>query len=127
MSATLAGATPGVNGSTDAQLVNRIESNPGLHNTVGGATGLLKLRLQMLDQQQALGQLAASTKTPDEYQKLRDKFFDNNPLTNPITGHPLRIDMESSQKASGGYEKTATNPTTGARMGLRNGKWEPIQ
>ena len=102
MSATLAGMTPGVSGSTDAQLVNRIESNPGLHNTVGGAAGLLKMRLQMLDQQQALGQLAASAKTPDEYQTLRDKFFENNPLTNPMTNHPLRIDMKSSQAASGG-------------------------
>jgi hypothetical protein len=110
MSATLAGATPGVNGSTDAQLVNRIESNPGLHNTVGGAAGLLKLRLQMLDQQQALGQIAASAKTPDEYQKLRDKFFNDNPLTNPITNHPLRIDMAASQARSGGPKLISVEP-----------------
>jgi hypothetical protein len=102
MSATLAGATPGVNGSTDAQLVNRIESNPGLHNTFGGVVGLLKMRLQMLDQQQALSQLAASSKTPDDFIANRQKFLDQNPLTNPMTGHPLRIDMESSQKESGG-------------------------
>jgi hypothetical protein len=64
----------------------------------------------MLDQQQALGQIAASAKTPDEYQKLRDKFFNDNPLTNPITNHPLRIDMASSQAKSGGPKLISVEP-----------------
>jgi len=29
--------------------------------------------------------------------------------------------------ASTGYEQTATNPRTGEKIGLRNGKWEPIR
>jgi hypothetical protein len=37
-------------------------------------------------------------------------------------------DRQAKQKqASGGYEKTATNPKTGERVGYRNGKWEPIK
>jgi len=128
MSATLSGMTPS-SGNSDAQLVNRIESNPGLHNTVGGAAGILKMRIQLLDQQQKLADATAAAKTPEQYRAAKQAFFDDpaNRIINPLTQHPIAVDLASSEKnAAGGYEKTAINPKTKQRIGLRNGNWEQI-
>jgi hypothetical protein len=114
-------------GGTDAQLFNNLKSVPGSHNSKEGAEALLKMTIQTADQQQALRQAVSAARTPEEYQSLKDNFYKQNPIVNPLTGNPIKLDLEK-QKATtgaGSYEKTATGPG-GAKMGLRNGKWEPI-
>jgi hypothetical protein len=112
---------------TDAQLLNNIHSVPGAHNSKEGAQALLKMTQDVADQQVALRQATAG-RVGDAYEQARKAFFadPNNRIKNPITGNPIEQDMTTQKASSGSYEKTATNPTTGARMGLKNGKWEPI-
>ena len=51
-----------------------------------------------------------------------------HPTVNPLSGKPIEMDIKSAREANANaYERTATNPTTGEKLGLRNGKWEPIK
>ena len=116
---------------TDAQLLNNIKSVPGAHNSKEGAEALLLMTMDVAKQQQALRQATAGAKTAQEYEAMRGAFFADprNRIINPITKNPIEQDV-AGQKAAGtssGYEKTATNPQTGEKIGLRNGKWEPIK
>lgn len=115
-------------GGTDAQLFNNMHSVPGSHNSREGAEALLKMTLQVADQQQGLRQFTAQAQNAPQYEAMRNDFYKRNPIINPLTNNPIALDVQNTKQASaGGYEKTATNPQTGAKLGLRNGQWEPIK
>ncbi len=50
-----------------------------------------------------------------------------NPIVNPLTGNPIQQDIQKTSSQAQGFEKTATNPQTGEKVGLRNGQWVPIK
>ena len=93
-------------GGTDAQLFNNMRSVPGSHNSKEGAEALLKMTMQVADQQQALRQVTQGAKTPQEYEAMRNEFYARNPIINPITGNPIKLDIEAEQKntGSGGFK-----------------------
>jgi hypothetical protein len=115
-------------GGTDAQLFNNMKSVPGAHNSKEGAEALLKMTIQVADQQQALRQVSVNAKTPQEYEALRNQFFAKNPIVNPITGNPIALDLKGqAAQTAPNFVKTATNPTTKERMGqLPDGSWVKI-
>lgn len=115
-------------GLNPSDIFRSVASVPGNEKSKDGTLALISMMEQQArnDQyvgttlyQQYKGNLAG-------YQEARAGYYANHPIINPITGNPIEIDAKKAQ-APGGYEKTATNPQTGAKMGLRNGKWEPIQ
>jgi hypothetical protein len=114
-------------GGTDAQLFNNMKSVPGSHNSEQGAAALLKMVIQKADQQEALRAAVQAAKTPQEAEAIRTNFYKDprNQIINPISGNPIAQDLKETNKGS--YEKTATNPQTGEKLGLRNGQWEPIR
>lgn len=114
-------------GGTDAQLFNNMKSVPGSHNSEQGAAALLKMVIQRADQQEALRAAVQAAKTPQEAEAIRTNFYKDprNQIINPISGNPIAQDLKEANK--GTYEKTATNPQTGEKLGLRNGAWEPIK
>jgi hypothetical protein len=114
-------------GGTDAQLFNNMKSVPGAHNSKEGAEALLKMTIQVADQQQALRQITGNAGNAQQYEQLRNQFYQQHPIINPITGNPIALDLQQNKAAGGAYEKTATNPQTGEKLGLRNGQWEPIK
>jgi len=89
-------------GGTDAQLFNNMRSVPGSHNSKEGAEALLKMTLQVADQQQALQQFTAKATTPQEYQDLKTEFYKRNPIINPITNNPIAQDLQGQRKAMQG-------------------------
>lgn len=88
-------------GGTDAQLFNNIKSVPGSHNSKEGAEALLKMTLQVADQQQALAQAVSGAKTPEEYQQIKADFYKRNPIVNPITGNPIALDLKNNNGSGG--------------------------
>ena len=102
-------------GGTDAQLFNNIKSVPGAHNSKEGAEALLKMTMQVADQQQALRQVTQGAKTPQEYEAMRNDFYAKNPIVNPITGNPIKLDIEAANKSgvgtsSGGAKILSVRP-----------------
>lgn len=89
-------------GGTDAALFNNMRSVPGSHNSKEGAEALLKMTLQTADQQQALRQSTAGAKDAQQYETLRDQFYQKNPIINPITGNPIKLDLEKQRQSGGG-------------------------
>jgi len=102
-------------GGTDAQLFNNMRSVPGSHNSKEGAEALLKMTMQVADQQQALRQVTQGARTPQEYEAMRNDFYAKNPIVNPITGNPIKLDIEASRKSgvgtsSGGAKILSVRP-----------------
>jgi hypothetical protein len=122
--------TEGGAGGTDAHLLNNMHSVPGEANSREGAKALLKMTLDVAAQQQALRSYAGPAKSGPEYEAKKREFYADpaNRIVNPITGNPIAQDVsqQNQKTASSAYEKTATNPQTGAKIGFRNGKWEQI-
>lgn len=124
----LAGTLSQSLGLNPSDIYRSVASVPGNEKSKSGTLALINMMEQAArnDQyvgttlyQQNRGNLAA-------YQQAREAYYSTHPIVNPITGNPVEIDAKKAA-SGGGYEKTATNPQTGAKMGLRNGKWEPIQ
>lgn len=117
-------------GGTDAQLFNNMKSVPGSHNSKEGAEALLKMTLQVADQQQALRQFTSQAQSAAQYETMRGDFYKRNPIVNPITGNPIQADIEAARRNT----SKATGPEPGAihngyrfKGGNPNDKsnWEP--
>lgn len=89
-------------GGTDAQLFNNMKSVPGSHNSKEGAEALLKMVSQVADQQQGLRQYTAGAKTAQEYEQLRNQYYAKNPVVNPLTGNPIKQDLEKNAATDNG-------------------------
>ena len=89
-------------GGTDAQLFNNMKSVPGSHNSKEGAEALLKMVSQVADQQQGLRQFTAGAKTAQEYEQLRNQYYAQNPVVNPLTGNPIKMDLEKNAATDNG-------------------------
>lgn len=89
-------------GATDASLLQGMKSVPGSHNSKQGALALIDMLDQaarqnaqfMMQNQYKLGQPGFN------YLAAKNQFFDQNPIVNPITGHPLRMDLSARPGAS---------------------------
>ncbi len=118
-------------GGTQGELYKAIGSTPGTEKSKQGTLALIDMMQQDQMKSQQLGQLYRqyeSTGQLSQYPAAREQFLKSHPVTNPLTGRPIEADIQATRAAQGGaYEKTATNPQTGAKLGLRNGQWEPIQ
>lgn len=115
-------------GLNPSDIYRSVASVPGNEKSKAGTLALINMMEQAArnDQyvgttlyQQHRGNLAA-------YQQAREAYYNAHPIVNPITGNPVQIDAQKAA-TGGGYERTATNPHTGERIGFRNGKWEPIK
>lgn len=118
-------------GGTQGELFKAIGSTPGTEKSKEGTMALIDMMQQDQMKAQQLGglyrQLEASNRLQD-YPAAREKFLTEHPTVNPLSGKPIEMDIKAARaNASNNYEKTATNPTTGEKVGLRNGKWEPIK
>ena len=111
----------GSNGpSSDARLFNNLAAVPGrAHNTKEGMVDLI----DMLIQQQAINHQFISDNLPqiskgissEEMIKLRDAYFNDHPIINPATQHPIKLDlMKNSQQPA-----TAEQPKNGGWGNVR--------
>ena len=81
-----------------------------------GADALLQMVMQRVNQQEGMRQYIiqnSRTGSPDEYLALKDQYFRDNPIKNPITGHPIAMDLAGSAKAAG------ADPATGPPVGYQ--------
>ncbi len=93
-------------GGTDAQLFNNMKSVPGAHNSKEGAEALLKMVMQVADQQQGLRLATKDARDAKEYEAMRNQFYAKNPVLNPITGNPIALDLQKDKENTdtGGFK-----------------------
>ena len=94
-------------GSTDASLFQGMKSVPGSHNSKEGALALIDMLDQvvgmngqfMVQNQYKIGQPGF------DYLSAKNKFFEQNPIKNPISGNPIRLDLSnnSAPQSGGGW------------------------
>lgn len=72
---------------------------------------------------QAMRKFASESREANEILKGNNKHYAPESVTR-LTTYGKEVKQEIKEDL--GYEKTATNPTTGEKMGFRNGSWEPI-
>jgi hypothetical protein len=119
-------------GGTQGELFKAISATPGTEKSKQGTMVLIDLMQQKAMKDQQVGQLyrqLESTGQLQNYPAAREQFLTQHPVTNPLTGRPVEMDIAAARQkdAQGAFEKTATNPQTGEKLGLRNGRWEPIK
>lgn len=119
-------------GGTQGELFKAIGATPGTEKSKQGTLVLIDMLQQKAQKDQQLGQLYRQFEAKGQlaaYPAAREQFLTGNPIKNPLTGRPVEMDITASRQtdASGPYEQTATNPQTKERIGLRNGRWEPIK
>lgn len=119
-------------GGTQGELFKAIGATPGTEKSKQGTLVLIDMLQQKAMKDQQVGQLYRQMEASGslkDYPAAREKFLTDHPVTNPLTGKPVQMDIAAArqQDSQGAYEKTATNPQTKERMGLRNGRWEPIK
>jgi hypothetical protein len=119
-------------GGTQGELFKAIGATPGTEKSKQGTLVLIDMLQQKAMKDQQVGQLYRQMEAQGalkDYPAAREKFLTDHPVTNPLTGKPVQMDIAAArqQDSQGAYEKTATNPQTKERMGLRNGRWEPIK
>ena len=134
MGTQLAGALAKTTGGgrTENEYFNLLKSVPGLTGSQQGALAMNNIMGQTAEKQQqllAIQQQLAQQGRMAEYPAARQKFFADHPIVNPITGNDIQLDLAAAQKQgnSGGTPQTATNPQTGQKIKLENGKWVPMQ
>ena len=120
-------------GGTQGELFKAIGSTPGTEKSKQGTLALIDMMQQDQMKSQQLGalyrQYEKSSKLAD-YPAAREEFLTSHPIINPLTKRPVEMDIKTARENDASavkYEKTATNPSTGEKLGLRDGKWEPIK
>ena len=89
-------------GGTDASLMQGMQSVPGSHNSKEGALALIDMLDQVAKQNsQFMQQNQYKIGQPGfDLLAAKNKFYEDNPITNPITKHPLRMDLTSRGNTS---------------------------
>lgn len=99
-------------GGTDASLLQGMKSVPGSHNSKEGALALIDMLDQTAKQNaQFVAQNQYKLGQPGfNYLAEKNKYFEQNPIINPISGHALRLDLSgrgsaapASAPANGGW------------------------
>lgn len=125
----LAGALSSQLGLNPSDIYRSVASVPGNEKSKQGTLALINMMEQAARNDQYVGTTLYQNSKGDlgAYQLARAAYYAHHPIVNPITGNSIDIDASKPQNAAASYEKTATNPQTGQKMGLRNGQWEPIK
>lgn len=108
-------------GSTDMSLLQGIKSVPGSHNSKEGAMALIDMLMQtvglngqfMAQNQHRIGQPGF------DYLNEKNRFFEQNPIRNPITQNPIRLELGRNKPVVGG-ETRVLNGKTYTKI---NGQW----
>lgn len=117
-------------GLNPSDIYRSVASVPGNEKSKDGTLALINMMEQQARNDQYVGTTLYQQFKGNlsGYQEARAAYYANHPIVNPITGNPIQIDAQKgAAPTAGSYEKTATNPQTGEKIGLRNGKWEPIK
>jgi len=88
-------------GPTDASLLQGMRSVPGSHNSKEGALALIDMLQQVARLQTKFGTQVGYMAGQPGFDLLaaKNKFYEENPIVNPITKHELRIDLSGKQPA----------------------------
>lgn len=98
-------------GGTDASLMQGMKSVPGSHNSKEGALALIDMLDQTAKQSaQFVAQNQYKLGQPGfNYLAEKNKYFEQNPIINPISGRALRVDLSgkggapTAAPANGGW------------------------
>ncbi len=110
-------------GGTDASLLQGMRSVPGQHNSKEGALALIDMLDQVAQQQTkfAVDNHNKFVEPGFNYIAAKTKFFEDNPIKNPLTKNTLRDDLGKSNN-QGGQSKTLNGKT----YQKLNGVWHEV-
>lgn len=108
----------GLTGGTDASMFEGLKQVPGAHNSLVGAKALADMIKQGAVLQQKWGEayrsLPRGIKTAPDFDYIgeRNRFYQKNPILNPLTGNDIVMDMRASQ-SSKPETQPGSNPSFG--------------
>jgi hypothetical protein len=87
-------------GHTDAGSLQNLRTIPGAHNSKEGANALIDMLIQAatLNSQFVMQNQARIGQPGFDYLKAKNQFFEQNPLINPITNNPIRVDLSAKNR-----------------------------
>jgi hypothetical protein len=87
-------------GHTDATSLQNLRTIPGSHNSKEGANALIDMLTQAATlNSQFVMQNQARIGTPGfDYLREKNRFFEQNPLINPLTNNPIRVDLSAQNR-----------------------------
>ena len=91
-----------------------LQNNPGLLNSKAGTLAMINFLKQTTQQNLDLGRLAMKA-SPDQWQDIEDKYYQEHPIKSPFTGQPLSAD----DRAVGRTPQPQAGPPPGALQYLR--------
>lgn len=100
-------------GATDMSLLQGIKSVPGSHNSREGAMALIDMLMQtvslngqfMAQNQHRIGQPGF------DYMTEKNRFFEQNPIKNPLTQNPIRLELGKNKPVIGEETKVLNGKT----------------
>lgn len=92
---------------TDAQMYQGLKTVPGLMQSKEGALAMADMIRQAAEKQQQLGYILQNPNNWANYGQTKAEFFAQHPIINPLTGHPIEMDIRAASQAtpaaSGGW------------------------
>jgi hypothetical protein len=76
------------------------KNNPGLATSKEGSLALLDVNRQIAKQDVELGRLAQDKKNWDQWPEVVDKYYQTHGLVNPMTGRPMREEIDKARAAA---------------------------
>ncbi len=110
-----------------------MENNPGLNNSTKGTLVLTNILKQIHGQQLELSKLASDKNNWANWPQVQEKFYQDHPLMNPLTGKGLNV---TASEPSNAQQQPAGMPSVGeVHNGYRfkggnpkdQGSWEKAQ
>lgn len=89
-------------GGTQGELFKAIGATPGTEKSKQGTMVLIDMLQQKAMKDQQLGQLYRKMEAGGQlagYPAAREQFLTNNPVTNPLTGKPVQMDIAAARKS----------------------------
>jgi hypothetical protein len=100
------------------------KNNPGLATSKEGSLALLDVNRQIARQDIELGRLAQDKKNWDNWPATVDKFYQTHDLINPMTGKPMRADIEAARGGGAPGSPAARGAPGSPAPGSFNDRWE---
>ncbi len=110
-------------GGTQREFIAMLDNNPGIELSNTGAQYMINILTQQEKQKQAIGRIAATSKTAEDFYDRQQAYYANpkNALISPLTGKPLlganvkedveRLKAEPRINSDQGNTNTAGRPS----------------
>ena len=91
-----------IGSGTQGEFFKSLQGVPGLLTSRQGALAMADMVEQAAKKQQQLGLILQNPNHWQNYAQLKQEFYRNNPIINPLTGNPIELDATQRGNSAGG-------------------------